>query len=198
MSGGKTYQVTQVDPLSPYTKGMVYQVNIVGGSVDTHNKGYFTTPTALNTEYPTAEVGDWAIVGSTDTVWIWDDETSSWKDGDTKGQVTSVNNKTGAVVLTAKDLFAVPQVSTMPEAADSLEDTIVQYKGTTDSSFVNGYFYKCVSDGQVPAIYSWVRVDTQPAGAQINDNSTTSLTETWSASKLNTMIGNVETLLSQI
>ena len=31
----------------------------------------------------------------------------------------------------------------------------------------------------------------------INDNST-SLTETWSAHKLNTMIGDVETLLSQI
>lgn len=34
--------------------------------------------------------------------------------------------------------------------------------------------------------------------ATINDNSTSSLTETWSASKLNTMIGDVETLLSQI
>lgn len=31
MAGGKTYQVTQVDPLNPHTKGMVYQVNIVGG-----------------------------------------------------------------------------------------------------------------------------------------------------------------------
>lgn len=34
--------------------------------------------------------------------------------------------------------------------------------------------------------------------ATINDNSTSSLTETWSASKLNTMIGDVETLLAQI
>lgn len=31
MSGGKTYQVAQVDPLNPHTKGMVYQVDIVGG-----------------------------------------------------------------------------------------------------------------------------------------------------------------------
>lgn len=34
--------------------------------------------------------------------------------------------------------------------------------------------------------------------ATINDNSTSSLTETWSASKLNTTIGNIETLLAQI
>lgn len=32
----------------------------------------------------------------------------------------------------------------------------------------------------------------------IDDNSTTSTTESWSASKLNTMIGDIETLLSQI
>lgn len=46
--------------------------------------------------------------------------------------------------------------------------------------------------------YSWTRVDVQPAGATIDDSSISSLTATWSANKLNTMIGNVETLLSQI
>lgn len=45
--------------------------------------------------------------------------------------------------------------------------------------------------------YFWVRIDVQPAGAVINDNST-SLTETWSASKLNTTIGDIETLLAAI
>lgn len=163
MSGGKTFQSTVIaNPYDPEVKGMVYQVYIVGGSVDSHNKGYFTTPTALSTAYPTGEVGDWAIVGSTDTVWIWDDSTSSWKDGDTKGQVTSVNNKTGAVILTAKDLSAVPQANVMPEAADSLEDTIMQYKGATGSGFVNGYFYKCVSDGAETPTYSWAQLNVQP------------------------------------
>lgn len=95
------------------------------------------------------------------------------------------------------DLSDTIQVETMPTASASNEGQIVQYVGATDSTHTNAYFYKCVSDGQSPATYSWVRVNTQPAGAQINDSST-SLTETWSASKLNTMIGNVETLLSQI
>lgn len=95
------------------------------------------------------------------------------------------------------DLSDTIQVATMPTASASNEGQIVQYVGATDSTYTNAYFYKCVSDGQSPATYSWARVDTQPAGAQINDSST-SLTETWSASKLNTMIGNVETLLSQI
>ena len=76
-----------------------------GGS-DPHNKGYFATPAALRTAYPTAQPGDFAIVESTDTVWVWDSDTSGWKDGDTKGQVISVNNQTGAVTLTASDVGA--------------------------------------------------------------------------------------------
>ena len=70
-----------------------------GGGGDTHNKGYFATPEALRTAYPTAQPGDFAIVESTDTVWVWDSDTSDWKDSDTKGQVTSVNNQTGAVTV---------------------------------------------------------------------------------------------------
>lgn len=70
-----------------------------GGGGDSHNLGYYQTPEALRTAHPTATAGDFAIVNSTDTVWLWDTDTSSWKDGDTKGQVTSVNNQTGAVTV---------------------------------------------------------------------------------------------------
>lgn len=76
-------------------------IRVVGaGGGDSHNKGYYATQAALEEAYPTAEAGDWAIVGSTDTVWVWDTDTSAWVDTDTKGQVTSVNGQTGAVVLT--------------------------------------------------------------------------------------------------
>ena len=80
--------------------------NLSGGS-DKHNKGYFATSTALATAYPTAAEGDYAVVGSTDTIWVWDSSSNAWVDTDTKGQVTSVNNKTGAVNLTAQDVGAV-------------------------------------------------------------------------------------------
>lgn len=71
-----------------------------GGSGDSHNKGYYATPQALAEAYPTATAGDFAIVGSTDSVWVWDTDNSEWVDSDQKGQVTSVNGQTGAVVLT--------------------------------------------------------------------------------------------------
>lgn len=74
-------------------------VRVVGGGGDQHNLGYYATPQALNEAYPTAAAGDWAIVGSTDTVWIWDDDNSAWIDSDQKGQVTSVNGQTGDVTV---------------------------------------------------------------------------------------------------
>ena len=72
-------------------------VRVVGAGGDKTNLGYFATPEALEEAYPIAEPGNWAIVGSTDTVWIWDEDNSAWVDSDQKGQVTSVNNQTGDI-----------------------------------------------------------------------------------------------------
>ena len=62
-----------------------------------HNKGIF----AAASEMPTTDVqaGDYCINTETDTVWIYDADTSAWVDSDRKGQVTSVNGQTGEVVL---------------------------------------------------------------------------------------------------
>ena len=70
-----------------------------GSGGDSHNKGSFLTPEALREAYPTANAGDFAIVESTDTVWVWDSDGSQWKDSDQKGEVTSVNGQTGDVVI---------------------------------------------------------------------------------------------------
>ena len=290
-----------------------------GGGGDQHNLGWYATQLALETAHPTATAGDWAIVGATDTVWIWDTDNSVWVDSDQKGQVTSVNNQTGdvtvqetlvsgtniktidgnsvlgsgdlelstylaypagwttnsttkafcdsisadttatvgkaylgevtindlpvsiangeivveimsgttaqdkVIVLTLtsgntapymwkytywnggtntsgwktwatseqgakadtavqpadlatvattgeySDLSGTPtipdptQVSTLPTASATEEGKIYQFIGTTTASYTNGYFYKCVSDGQQPATYSWTQVNVQPA-----------------------------------
>jgi hypothetical protein len=55
-----------------------------GGGGDQHNLGWYATESALTTAHPTATDGDWAIVGSTDTVWVWDTDTSAWKDSNQK------------------------------------------------------------------------------------------------------------------
>ena len=75
------------------------RVVVAEGGGDQHNLGYYADLEALQEAHPTAEAGDWAILGSTDTVWIWDTDNSEWVDSDQKGQVTSVNNQTGDITI---------------------------------------------------------------------------------------------------
>lgn len=102
-----TEQSTVVNPNDVYTRDTEgnLAVRVVGaGGSDSHNKGFFATPQALQEAYPTAEDGDYAVVGSTDTVWLWDSDSGAsgaWVDSDTKGQVTSVNGQTGDVTVQA-------------------------------------------------------------------------------------------------
>lgn len=67
--------------------------------------------------------------------------------------------------ITAEDIGAAPVYDTMPTAAVGYLDKIVQFVGTTDATYTNGYFYKCVSDGDPTPTYSWVRVDVQPGSS---------------------------------
>lgn len=103
-----TESATVVNPNDVYTRDTSGNLAIRtvgnsggGGGSDPHNLGWYATPEALRTAHPTADDGDWAIVGSTDTVWVWDSDTNAWKDTDQKGQVTSVNGQTGDVTVQA-------------------------------------------------------------------------------------------------
>lgn len=40
--------------------------------------GWYETEQALQTAHPTGENGQWAIIGSTDTIWTWDSDTGAW------------------------------------------------------------------------------------------------------------------------
>ena len=47
---------------------------------DPAQKGYYETAEALRAAYPSGEDGNWAIVGETDTIWVWDSDRSQWTD----------------------------------------------------------------------------------------------------------------------
>lgn len=49
-------------------------------------KGFFADDTALRAAYPTASNGDYATVGSTDTIWTWDSDTVDWVNTDSNSQ----------------------------------------------------------------------------------------------------------------
>lgn len=43
-------------------------------------QGWYATPEALKAAVPIGENGWWAVVGTTDTIWTWDGDTSAWID----------------------------------------------------------------------------------------------------------------------
>ena len=67
------------------------------------DKGYFINEAALLTAYPntivdpTVRNGWSAILGSTDTKWIWDADTNVWVNSTLQGTVSSIDGKTGVV-----------------------------------------------------------------------------------------------------
>ena len=65
----------------------------VDAQTSPNNKGFFATPAALNSAYATGQNGWYAIVGTTDTFWVWDSDTSAWKNTNTnsQGTVTSIS-----------------------------------------------------------------------------------------------------------
>lgn len=61
------------------------------------------------------------------------------------------------------------QYSTMPTASVDNLGKIVQYTGTTDSTYTHGYFYQCVSDGESTPTYSWENINVQAGGGGVSE-----------------------------
>ena len=52
----------------------------------------------------------------------------------------------------------LPQYDTIPTASASNVGQILQYIGSTNVNYTNGYFYKCINDG---GVYKWIAINTQ-------------------------------------
>ena len=59
----------------------------------------------------------------------------------------------------------ISKKTTMPTASSTTVGTIVQYQGTTDANYTNGYFYIGTTDGGNPATYSWEQLNVQPSAS---------------------------------
>lgn len=75
-------------------------------AISSGSLGYFETPEQLTQAHPTGTNGEWAIVGSTDTIWVWDEDTSKWKDSAQSIDLANYYTKTQSDQLFAKDEFS--------------------------------------------------------------------------------------------
>ena len=89
-----------------------------GSGGDQHNLGWYATPEALRTAHATATAGDWAIVCSTDTVWIWDTDTSAWTDSGAKSPTYTAG--TGISITNNEISVADPVLVNNTTQTDSL------------------------------------------------------------------------------
>ena len=79
--------------------------------------GWYADPQALQSAHPTGQNGQWAIVGTTDTIWIWDSDTSAWVDSGTNMDLSQYYTK-----AEADGRFAtVQQVQQAQSAASSAQ-----------------------------------------------------------------------------
>lgn len=109
-------------------------------------KGYYETETALNSAHPTSEAGDYAIVNSTDTMWIWDADKeggAGWKDGAGLGSVISVNNMTGEVILTKSNigLGNVDNTSDANKPVSTAQQNALNLKVNKAGDTMTGHLY---------------------------------------------------------
>lgn len=63
-------------------------------SVTQGQLGWYATPQDLQTAHPTGQNGQWAIIGSTDTIWTWDSDTSAWVDSGSQVDLSNYYTKT--------------------------------------------------------------------------------------------------------
>ena len=61
--------------------------------------GWYESESALQAAHPTGQNGQWAIIGTTDTIWTWDEDTGAWVD--TGNQVDLSNYYTKSQADTA-------------------------------------------------------------------------------------------------
>jgi hypothetical protein len=107
------------------------------------------------------DVGDVYNVEDTGDNYAWSGTEWDQLGGTFVAPVTSVNSKTGAVVLTAKDVSAIPQYSTMPTVDSSMLGETVQYVGATDANYTNGYFYKASGTGPSSPVFYYNNNDIE-------------------------------------
>lgn len=64
-------------------------------------QGWYATPEALKAAVPIGENGWWAVVGTTDTIWTWDSDTSAWVNTQTKVDLSDYLTQTQIKALLA-------------------------------------------------------------------------------------------------
>ena len=101
--------------------------------------GYYTTPEALKAAHPTSEVGFWAIIGSTDSIWVWDDASNDWIDTHKKTDLSDYYTKSQTEAIIDHKYTAIFSANNWTYSrVSSGGSTVTQYSQTAAFASVSG------------------------------------------------------------
>lgn len=96
-------------------------------------KGFYPTYKALNEAHPTGKDGDWAIVGTTDTIWTWDSDTENWFDSGNAAKFVNYYDKTQIDAMLAAMKSKLKTVTVAASAWTSGDYSVAWDDGSTTS-----------------------------------------------------------------
>lgn len=96
-------------------------------------KGFYPTYKALNEAHPTGKDGDWAIVGTTDTIWTWDSDTENWFDSGNAAKFVNYYDKTQIDAMLAAMKSKLKTVTVAASAWTTGDYSVTWDDGSTSS-----------------------------------------------------------------
>lgn len=159
-------------------------------------KGYYATEAALTTAYPTATAGDYATVGATDTIWIWDADTSAWVDSSISGSAKNewhflppINGNGFAITTGIKGDWIVPYNANISQymiladqsgsiSIDLWKDTYANYPPTDADSITASapVAITAATKGTDSTLTGWTKAVTAGDVIRINVDSCATIT----------------------
>ena len=101
--------------------------------------------------------------------------------GDVTNLTTTEKSSVVGAVNEVNGKIEYVQYSTLPTASIDNLGKIVQYIGATGGGYTNGYFYKCVSDGESTPTYSWSNINVQAGGGSGTEEIFVGTIDEWNA-----------------
>lgn len=105
--------------------------------------GWYETEQALQAAHPTGQNGQWAIIGTTDTIWTWDSDTSAWVNSGSTADLSNyytIQQANAAFATAAQGQLAVTAMQPAVYDPSGLGvNTTVQVYTHTRSGTVNNF-----------------------------------------------------------
>lgn len=147
--------------------------------------GWYETEQALQAAHPTGTDGEWAIIGSTDTIWTWDSDTSAWVNTGNTADLSNYYTKSqadAAFATAAQGALAASAVQSVngktgtavtlnPQDVGGLSTYTCTTSGTTHALTGTGNNIKFVADAAFEA-GDTITVNGQAVTAQTQDGVT--------------------------